>query len=143
MDKITRHEVDDLSAKIIVNFGIINTAAIGAVLAADTGITATPFAVGLISAVIAQIVWYIDTAVEYACEGEPIFDNKILDIISGLTVFFLVIGGGCLSGASIIYGCLVFLGVSNAIWWTSIGCGTLFLILFSLLIKIGTIKKAA
>lgn len=137
-DIITRKDLDDFSAKILVTFGLINTAAIAAVLASNEvsgNISVAPFAIGLISAVVAQLFWYFISALEYCFEEIEIFSDKISNAVWVLLLSFIILGGGCASAASIVYGCFLLLQLKSPFLWTFMTCGIPFCALFYILIR--------
>ena len=135
-DKITRSDVDKLSAQILINLGIINAAALGASLAGADEFQTLPFAIGLIAAIFSQLLWYIDTALEHTFP-EGVFSSSLSRGIASFVSAFCIIGAAFVSGASVVYGCFYIIGFSSqsSLLWTSILCGIPFISLFYIMIR--------
>lgn len=104
-DKLTRRDVDELAAKILINFGVINAAALGASLAKLECFSITPiaFTVGLISGVVAQILWYIQSALEQGMNKSFSLYEWLENIVDPI-ISHAVIISGIISGASLVFG---------------------------------------
>lgn len=110
---MNRSELDQFSANILINLGLINVAALAAVLSFDNlaKFPTTPYAVGLISSLLSQLLWYADSAFSHAF-GDTVdeVNGKI-----GVVVTIAIIVLGIISASCIVYGCLKLIGFSDCL----------------------------
>jgi hypothetical protein len=141
-DNITRSDVDKLAAQILVNLGIINAAALGASLAGAEKFQMLPFAIGLISAVFSQFMWYIDAALEHSF-SDGVFSDPLSHLFANIISTILIVGSAFTSGGSIVYGCFYILGFSNidSLYYSALICGLPFFALLYILVRKAPYKK--
>jgi len=110
---MNRGELDQFSANILINLGLINVAAIAAVLSYDnfSDFSAAPYAVGLIAAILSQLLWYADSAFSFTFGStiDPL-NEKI-----GTWVEIAIIVLGVVSASCIVYGCLKLTGLASCL----------------------------
>ncbi len=134
-EKLSRRDVDSFAAKILVGFGLLNAATLAAADIKDFDVT--PFAIGLIGAVVAQVWWYVDMALEHAFEGKT-FLNPNWQIATNITSTITIIGGSVISAACIVIGCLQLIGTH---WlWCLLFSFSLCLLPVIIMFGIGTYK---
>lgn len=124
-DQLTRRDVDELAAKILIHFGLINTGAIAACLADVTELSdCTPFAIGLIAAIFSQTIWLFDAVIEHALDGKSAFSRRWEQATASVVSTLLIYSAGVLSGFCIVYGCFLILkfSSSDAIFYSVLLC---------------------
>lgn len=109
-EKTSRQALDSFSANVLINLALINVAGLAAILSQDSALnSAVPFAVGLMSSIFSQLLWYATSAFDYVFgDAQCPMNEKIGSLIAVLIIAF-----GCLSATGIIYGCLAFLGLNS------------------------------
>jgi hypothetical protein len=114
-DKLTRSDLDNFSAQILINLGIVNAAALAATFADIDPLKdhPTPFAIGLISSIISQSYWYFQAAVEYGSEDHKDFLKSWEDSNYFLLLAIFVIFLGFISAGCLIYGGLRITGIGG------------------------------
>lgn len=111
-DQLTRATLDNFSAKVLINFALINVAAIAGVLSIpELEPVLWPFMVGIVASILAQLLWYADLAFEYGFgkAHNPRVKN-LGSFISGVIILL-----GYLSASGIVCGGFMILGFSNLV----------------------------
>ena len=106
LENIDRKELDQFASSVLINISLIHVAAIAAVLTIDTAnnlISPVPFAIGLISAVLCQLLWFADSTFSYAYGDAEDELNKRIGLILNVVILML----GYTSIGCVIYGCLL------------------------------------
>lgn len=104
IEHINRKELDQFSANILINLALINTAALAAVVSVNSfsNFSPYPYALGLISSILSQLLWYSDSAFSYTFGNAVDERNQKLGTWVGIAIISL----GTISAGCIVYGCL-------------------------------------
>lgn len=114
-DEISRQDIINLSSSILVNLGLINSAALAASFAkidAFENIHFEPFAVGLITSLVSQLFWYFDAELEFTFKRK-LFTSDFESAIATIIMSLIIVGCGVASAGCVMYGCFRLLAFSG------------------------------